>query len=320
MKITKVNYKDQWFDLTDSNGNAQDFIVITGKSGVGKTDMLRVIRNYHNVAGLYEYEGEEGLDSKLPFIDVEDYQLYDCDLEGLNVDKVNAMVADFCLNVRLDSIRLIPKTEVDWHIIKNDLEADVIFKTHSGKEIRIISLSNSERRIYTQAIIFCKYQPKNTVILIDEPETSLHPSLQSKVANMYRMMQKNGDNQIIMTTNSPQIVSCFDAKNVFRLQNDENGEFECVSMYKKCVHTRGCEPNDLIEDVFKTPLRDFDTIQRIKEVFGIFETHPDKANEPENKKLIESLISDLGENDAIVMHIEHELSIIESEKKTNENI
>ncbi|MBW3020454.1 ATP-binding protein [Candidatus Woesearchaeota archaeon] len=304
MKITKVNYKNQWLDLTGSNGKAQNFIVITGESGVGKTDMLRVIRNYHEFDGLYEYEGDEGLDSKLSFIHFEDYQL--SDLEGLNVDKVNAMVADFGLNVRLDSVHASTSS-----IQNNSIP---IFATKNGNKIYVNALSNSERRIYTQAIVFCKYQPKNTVILIDEPETSLHPSLQLKVANMYRMMQKEGDNQIIMTTNSPQIVSCFEPENVFRLQNDENGEFECVSMYKKCVHTRGCEPNDIIVDVFETPLRDDETKKRIRCVADLLRLNPDKIDEPENKRLIESLISDLGENDAIVMHIEHELSIIESEK------
>jgi hypothetical protein len=63
-----------------------------------------------------------------------------------------------------------------------------------------------------------------------------------------------------------------------------------------------------------TPLRDWETRQRINEVFDLLRSQPDKIDDSKNKTLIESLISDLGRSDPIIMRIIHKLSIIPAGK------
>jgi hypothetical protein len=63
-----------------------------------------------------------------------------------------------------------------------------------------------------------------------------------------------------------------------------------------------------------TPLRDLDTKKRIKEVIELLRSQPDKIDDPKNQTLIESLISDLGRSDPIIMRIIHKLSIIQAGK------
>jgi len=48
---------------------------------------------------------------------------------------------------------------------------------------------------------------KDSVILIDEPELSLHPNWQNHILRVYKNIANQGNNQLIVATHSPQIIS-----------------------------------------------------------------------------------------------------------------
>jgi ABC-type cobalamin/Fe3+-siderophores transport system ATPase subunit len=190
-----------------------------------------------------------------------------------------------------------------------------IFKSFDGQKVFSNELSGGEKQLYYKAILFDKLRPQNSLIMVDEPETSLHPTWQQQVLNFYQQIP--GNNQVILATHSPHIIASVQPDNLFILhQNDAKQTVECFNAREKGFHTRGNEPNDILDEVMGTPLRDSETRQRINEVIELFRSQPDKIDEPQNKTLIESLISDLGRSDPIIMRIIHKLSIIQAGKET----
>jgi predicted ATP-binding protein involved in virulence len=69
---------------------------------------------------------------------------------------------------------------------------------------------------------------KDKVILIDEPELSLHPSWQNRVLKIYENFAIKNNCQIIIATHSPHIIGS--AKNEYLrfLRKDDEGKIEVV--------------------------------------------------------------------------------------------
>ena len=64
--------------------------------------------------------------------------------------------------------------------------------------------------------------PENSIILIDEPELSLHPKWQQRIVDVYRKIGKN--NQIIIATHSPHILGSVKKENIMLLDKDDDGK------------------------------------------------------------------------------------------------
>ena len=67
-------------------------------------------------------------------------------------------------------------------------------------------------------------EPNNSIILIDEPELSLHPKWQQRIIEVYKKIGEN--NQIILATHSPHILGSISNENIFILYRNENGKIE----------------------------------------------------------------------------------------------
>ena len=101
-----------------------------------------------------------------------------------------------------------------------DLESEeLIFESVNGQKIKFEDLSNGEQTLYFRAIYLNKLNPQNSIIMIDEPEDSLHPTWQQKVLKLYQNIGEN--NQLIVATHSPHIIGSSNAEEVFLLEIDE---------------------------------------------------------------------------------------------------
>jgi predicted ATP-dependent endonuclease of OLD family len=106
--------------------------------------------------------------------------------------------------------------------IKNQ---DLLFTLENGKTIGYNSLSSGERQVIYIFIKVIKASINNSLILMDEPEISLHLSWQENLLTAIRKVNKNS--QIIIVTHSPAIVmngwmdSFIDIKDIF--VEKENG-------------------------------------------------------------------------------------------------
>jgi len=214
-----------------------------------------------------------------------------------------------------DINKLLEGVSLKTELVDINLEQPV-FKSFCGSMILSNELSGGEKQLYYKAILFDKLRPQNSLIMVDEPETSLHPTWQQEVLKLYNNIQ--GNNQVILVTHSPHIIASIHPDNLFVLNiNEEKKTVECFNAREKGFYTKGNEPNDILDAVMGTPLRDLDTKKRIDEVFELLRSQPDKIDEPKNKIIIDSLIDDLGGSDPLIMRIIHKLSIIQYQPKAS---
>jgi len=100
----------------------------------------------------------------------------------------------------------------DIDIVVRDNEK-VIFKNSSGATFDIGELSTGEKTLLSKVLYLYFKDYKEKIILIDEPELSLHPSWQNKVLKIYENFAKLNSCQIIIATHSPHIIGS--AKNEY---------------------------------------------------------------------------------------------------------
>ncbi|OQX06808.1 MAG: hypothetical protein BWK80_50305 [Desulfobacteraceae bacterium IS3] len=189
-----------------------------------------------------------------------------------------------------------------------------VFETFTGKKISSSGLSGGEKQLYYRAIMLDQISPKNSIIMIDEPENSLHPTWQSEVLKLYKNIGLN-NHQVILVTHSPHIIASVDPKNLFLLDIDQNTkQIKFTNAASDGLHSKGVEPNRILKEIMSTPLRDFDTQKRIDSVADLLRLNPALIDEPENKSLIENLIADLGRQDPFVIRLTHQLNILKTRK------
>ena len=87
-----------------------------------------------------------------------------------------------------------------------------IFQNKTGKEFDITGLSSGEKQLFLRIISLKMLEINNPVILVDEPEISLHPSWQQRIIRVYENIGKN--NQVIVATHSPHVVSSVPNENI----------------------------------------------------------------------------------------------------------
>ena len=88
-----------------------------------------------------------------------------------------------------------------------DRDKNIFFENSLGDKISIDSLSTGEKELLSKVFFLYISDIKDSIILIDEPEISLHPSWQNRVVTIYKNFAKKNNNQIIIATHSPQIVA-----------------------------------------------------------------------------------------------------------------
>lgn len=115
--------------------------------------------------------------------------------------------------------------------IKNiDGRKKVIFEEY-GKEMPIEKLSSGEKQIVFRGVFLLKdkISTEGAIVLVDEPELSLHPRWQMEILGFLKSLFTNEEGvqttQIVITTHSPFIIHNSDRSNdkVIILEKDEAG-------------------------------------------------------------------------------------------------
>jgi len=106
--------------------------------------------------------------------------------------------------------------------ISKNAKSIPIFTNSSGDEFDINELSSGEKQLFLRTLAIKMLNPENSIILIDEPELSLHPRWQQRIVDVYRKIGKN--NQIIIATHSPHILGSVRKENIMLLDKDDEGQ------------------------------------------------------------------------------------------------
>ena len=122
----------------------------------------------------------------------------------------------------INGIFEILELDVKLSEISKDENSMPIFKDSSGKKFGINELSSGEKQLFLRTLAIKMLNPENSIILIDEPELSLHPKWQQRIVDVYRKIGKN--NQIIIATHSPHILGSVKKENIMLLDKDGEGK------------------------------------------------------------------------------------------------
>ncbi len=131
-------------------------------------------------------------------------------------------LAQNCLDKILKEFHLQTKTSIDT---VSEIESIQVKLLNSEKTIPYQELSTGIRQIIFTAFPIYSLLKENSIVLMDEPETSLYPDLQRKIIPYYTSFDKtNGEDcQFFFATHSPIIASSFEPWEIVELKFNEEG-------------------------------------------------------------------------------------------------
>lgn len=138
-------------------------------------------------------------------------------------------LADECLDKVLDPLNLRVSRAFKFDT-KDDIGV-VKIEDKNGSLVPYDLLSTGTKQIMLTAIPLYYLKPEQTVILCDEPERSLYPSMQRFIIDFYGGLTT--DCQIFYATHSPIIASCFEPWEIVELKFNEEGYVEQDLYYPK---------------------------------------------------------------------------------------
>ena len=188
-----------------------------------------------------------------------------------------------------------------------------VFENSAGEEFDINDLSSGEKQLFLRTLSIKMLEPKNSIILIDEPELSLHPKWQQRIIEVYKKIGEN--NQIIVATHSPHILGSVSNENIFILYRNENGKIEAKTG-DELYSSYGQPVDRVLKDIMglksvRTPKINRD-IQELRKLVD-----EDKYDTEEFKKKYNNLFEILGNTDEDLFLIDMDIKM---KQKVNSNV
>lgn len=195
--------------------------------------------------------------------------------------------------------------------LSRDERSMPIFSNSTGEEFDINELSSGEKQLFVRTLAIKMLEPENSIILIDEPELSLHPKWQQKILEVYKKIGKN--NQIIVATHSPHILGSVPKENLIILTRDENGEIKALKD-EELYSSLGQPVDRILEDIMGLETtRDPNIFRSLKKLRELVDNN--QYNSEEFKSLMKEMTATLGGTDQDLMLIKMDINI---KKKQNE--
>ena len=188
-----------------------------------------------------------------------------------------------------------------------------VFENSAGEEFDINDLSSGEKQLFLRTLSIKMLEPKNSIILIDEPELSLHPKWQQRIIEVYKKIGEN--NQIIIATHSPHILGSVSNENIFILYRDEKGKIEAKTG-DELYSSYGQPVDRVLKDIMglesvRTPKieKDLEELRKLVD--------EDKYDTKEFKEKYSELLEILGSTDEDLFLIDMDVKI---KQKVNSNV
>ena len=180
-----------------------------------------------------------------------------------------------------------------------------IFTNLSGDKFDINELSSGEKQLFLRTLAIKMLNPENSIILIDEPELSLHPKWQQRIVDVYRKIGKN--NQIIIATHSPHILGSVKKENIILLDKDGEGKI-VVKTGDELYDSYGQPTDRVLKDIMGLETtRNPKVFKLLEEVRKIVDM--DEYNSDEFKEKYCELKGILGSRDEDIFLIDMDIKI-----------
>jgi len=140
--------------------------------------------------------------------------------------------------------------------IKKNILPFYTFNAFDNKNRAYGNLSYGEKNIIMQLMgIYLRTitsEQKSILIVLDEPDISLHPSWQKKYLNqiIYFLSQTNKEIQLLISSHSPFLLSDIPKQNIIFLDKDENGNCKVVDGLHGKQETFGQNIHTLLSNSF----------------------------------------------------------------------
>lgn len=324
-------FKDFEISFMDFNTKkASSIIVIAGENGTGKTTLLEYLANYtaerrDDYIVIVESDNKEQKELIISKMAKGEKDIIKARKEykksvkymavsANNVGNIEEYIADYYIDLaeKRDSFSkalkeiqsFIEKSlnglELNFNISRIDYKIKkVYFKKDNGVEFEIEELSTGEKTIISKVLSLFFNQVKNQIILIDEPELSLHPRWQSKILKIYEQFAIDNGCQIIIATHSPHIIAS--AKNEYLrfLQKDKDGCMVAIND----IQAYGRDIEWVLEQMGVKNLR----VSEILEKFTLCQELLNNEKYDEAEECIDSLEEKIGQNDRKIMNLRNSL-------------
>ena len=188
-----------------------------------------------------------------------------------------------------------------------------VFENSAGEEFDINDLSSGEKQLFLRTLSIKMLEPKNSIILIDEPELSLHPKWQQRIIEVYKKIGEN--NQIIVATHSPHILGSVSNENIFILYRNENGKIEAKTG-DELYSSYGQPVERVLKDIMGLESVRAPKIEKeLEELKKLVDE--DKYDTEEFKKKYNNLLEILGNTDEDLFLIDMDIKM---KQKVNSNV
>jgi len=344
MKIRKIHiedykvFKDFDIDLTHNN-EPLNVVVVAGINGSGKTTLFELIYDFINGK---EFDGIKFNIKSSDIFQDSDNLLFINGVDDIFLEyskphilyyKAGTFIKTNAKSIIVEYIdKLIYEKDIvsskayqkvqqalsscfdgfDLQIEFNGLDKnkEVYFKNKYSEKIKINDLSTGEQELITKAFSLYLSDLKDSVILIDEPETSLHPNWQNRILKIYEDFAKENNNQVIIATHSPHIIASA-KKESLRLLVKKGDKIEVVSDFDGSY---GYEVQRVLLEIMNLEsLRIPGISEKIEILYDL--VHNNKYSTSNFLKLQTELEELLGRNDKDLMLLRLEIA---KQKKMNE--
>lgn len=223
-----------------SNPNMQGYEGVTITSGVRDAWELDEAGNFfkYNLSKL-EFQRATAISRKFDELGAEDY------IERSSISDVWSPLKDLTEN-------LLPHMRFSRIETDNYDNMRCLFRVHGKEdEVDFDDLSSGEKSILQtlypiiepkilekmrELVPGIPIPPVKTLIIFDEPELHLHPSLQEKIVSYLRSFAVENDMKVVLATHSPTIIDAADEDDILLLRPREavpDGENQIVSLGKE---------------------------------------------------------------------------------------
>jgi len=273
-------------NFIDSQNNPLPLIIIAGVNGTGKTTLLEYIHK-ENLDDTIYLSADKGLEDIKEFLPK--YLFQKIFNEEADVAQTYKEVREY-INSIFDGLNL--KIEFD----RRDAEGNLFFRNKKGSFFSIDDISTGEKTLLSKILYLYFKDIKNQIILIDEPELSLHPRWQNQVLKLYENFANENNCQIIIATHSPHIIGS--AKNEYIRILTEDGVINDVLAYGRDIEW-------VLEEVMGASYTREPTIaKKIEECQELL--NDEKYDEAE--RLIDALEKIIGSDDSEILAMRNDIA------------
>lgn len=145
--------------------------------------------------------------------------------------------------------------EARWirhRLFKGDGGLSILFKTKHGRYSE--AFAGSGEVAVTSCVVQVLNASKGTLVLLDEPEVSLHPGAQERLLAFLAQMAKKMQMQVVFSTHSPHLISALPDDAIKAFHQLEDGGFSVIqathpyAAFRRLGATHGNQVLVIVED------------------------------------------------------------------------